>query len=160
VIFCVIYSLSCFTKLSPNFYVLLFGRLLAGIATSLLFSVPDSWMVCEHNAKGFDEGLLSDTFSWATFGNGLVAIVSGVIANWAADYYGVVAPFMVAIGMFTLAAGVIIAFWGENFGQTSVSHSLRLGTSPGTSFPHTSLIFIIEPISADQFAHGNCRRRR
>lgn len=112
--------MSCLTKLSPNFNVLLFGRLLAGIATSLLFSVPDSWMVCEHNNKGFDPSLLSETFSWATWGNGLVAILSGVLANSAVDSYGVVAPFMIAIGMFGLAGGVIVIYWGENFGQTKV----------------------------------------
>lgn len=50
--FCVIYSASCLTKLSPNFAVLLLGRLLAGIATSLLFSVFESWVVCEHGKQG------------------------------------------------------------------------------------------------------------
>jgi MFS transporter, MFS domain-containing protein family, molybdate-anion transporter len=50
--FCVIYSISCLTKLSPNFWVLILGRLLAGIATSLLFSVFEAWLVCEHGKLG------------------------------------------------------------------------------------------------------------
>jgi len=50
--FCVVYSLSCLTKLSPDFWVLMFGRILAGIATSLLFSVFEAWLVCEHGKKG------------------------------------------------------------------------------------------------------------
>ena len=131
--------------------MLLFGRLLAGIATSLLFSVPDSWMVCEHNAKGFEEGLLSDTFSWATFGNGLVAIISGILANWAADYYGVVAPFMVAVGLFTVAAGFIIAFWGENFGQTTVTYTPPPRfLAPRHVFP--TLLFLSFPLSPSLFS--------
>jgi len=133
-IFCVVYSLSCLTKLSPNFYVLLFGRVLAGIATSLLFSVPDSWMVCEHNQKGFEEGLLSETFSWATWGNGLVAILSGILANSAVDSFGVVAPFMVAVGMFTTAAGVIAIYWDENFGQTKARTKLSIFFLPFHQF--------------------------
>jgi len=51
IVYSVLYGLSCLSKLSPNFYVLLFGRVLAGIATSLLFSVFESWMVCEHNLR-------------------------------------------------------------------------------------------------------------
>jgi hypothetical protein len=47
------YSLSCITKLYNDFYVLLIGRILSGIATSLLFSSFESWMICEHNTVLF-----------------------------------------------------------------------------------------------------------
>ena len=47
------------------------GRLLAGVATSLLFSVFESWLVTEHNARKYSEESLSRTFALATFGNGL-----------------------------------------------------------------------------------------
>ena len=40
----------------------MFGRFLSGVATSLLFSSFESWMVSEHRGRGFDENLLSDTF--------------------------------------------------------------------------------------------------
>lgn len=39
------------------------GRLLGGIATSLLFSAFESWLVAEHFSRGFDEKWLGDTFS-------------------------------------------------------------------------------------------------
>lgn len=42
------YSLSCLTKHSSGFRVLLVGRILGGTATSLLFSVFESWVVAEH----------------------------------------------------------------------------------------------------------------
>lgn len=44
----VIYALSCATKHSPNYNVLMVGRLLGGTATSILFSVFESWVVAEH----------------------------------------------------------------------------------------------------------------
>ncbi len=49
--FCVVYGASCATKLSPNFAVLMAGRLLAGVATSLLFSVFEAWLVSEHKVS-------------------------------------------------------------------------------------------------------------
>ena len=61
------------------------GRLLGGVATSLLFSVFDAWMVFEHNKRGFDSSWLSSTFSAGAFGNSLVAITAGMIAQAAAD---------------------------------------------------------------------------
>ncbi|XP_038975212.1 uncharacterized protein LOC113461308 isoform X4 [Phoenix dactylifera] len=42
------YILSCITKHSPEYKVLMLGRVLGGIATSLLFSAFESWLVAEH----------------------------------------------------------------------------------------------------------------
>lgn len=50
-----------------------FGRFFAGIATSLLFSSFEAWMVCEHNKRGFEGAWLSETFGYLTLGNGFVA---------------------------------------------------------------------------------------
>ena len=47
--YCVTYILSCITKHSPQYKVLMLGRILGGIATSLLFSAFESWLVAEHN---------------------------------------------------------------------------------------------------------------
>ena len=63
----------CFTKMVPEYWTLMLGRFLSGVSTSLLFSVFESWMVCEHQKQGFDSSLLVGTFSNAIFGNGLVA---------------------------------------------------------------------------------------
>ncbi|KAI8929375.1 hypothetical protein BC831DRAFT_444187 [Entophlyctis helioformis] len=113
VLFCILYAVSCLTKLSSDFNMLLLGRLLGGISTSLLFSVFESWMVSEHHTRAFDESLLSDTFAWSTFLNGFVAIASGVIANVSVDTFGLVAPFMVS--------------WSENYGN-------KLASAPSPSF--------------------------
>eukprot|EP00249_Psilotum_nudum_P004410 c17934_g2_i1 orf=206-664(+) len=45
--YCVTYILSCMTKHSPEYKVLMVGRILGGIATSLLFSAFESWLVAE-----------------------------------------------------------------------------------------------------------------
>ena len=79
--FAVIYIFCCLTKLVNNFGVLMLGRFLGGIATSLLFSTFEAWMVSEHNSRGFHSDLLRETFSLATFGNGAVAVLAGVIAT-------------------------------------------------------------------------------
>lgn len=46
------------------------GRLLGGVATSLLFSAFESWLVAEHFSRGFDEKWLGDTFSKVGVGEG------------------------------------------------------------------------------------------
>jgi hypothetical protein len=47
--YCISYILSCITKHSPEYKILMIGRVLGGIATSLLFSAFESWLVAEHN---------------------------------------------------------------------------------------------------------------
>jgi hypothetical protein len=44
-LYVILYVLSCATKHSPDYWVLMFGRFLGGIATSLLFSAFESWVV-------------------------------------------------------------------------------------------------------------------
>ena len=70
---------------------------------------------------GFHSSLLSDTFSLATYGNGLVAIFSGLLANWLVEHFGVTSPFLAAIGFFALAALVITFTWKENYGDKVIS---------------------------------------
>ncbi len=53
----------------PNMHALLFGRVVGGISTCLLFSAFESWMVAEHRKCGFPEELLSSTFSIASSGD-------------------------------------------------------------------------------------------
>lgn len=82
---------------------------------------------------GFDANLLSQTFSWATWGNGLVAILSGVAANIVADAFGLVAPFMLAIVTFVVGGVVIAVSWSENYGQQSVRcAAVVVGAGPVT----------------------------
>ena len=43
------YTIGCVTKHFNNFSVLLVGRLFCGVATSLLNSAFESWLVAEHS---------------------------------------------------------------------------------------------------------------
>lgn len=115
-----IYSLSCVTKHSPNFGVLMVGRVLGGIATSLLYSAFESWLVAEHFKRGFSEQALGQTFSWAVFlGNGLMAIFAGFFGDFLVEkmQLGRVAPFDAAIVFMVAGGAVMIATWGENYGD-------------------------------------------
>jgi len=144
---CILYSVcyvsACFTKLVPDYWTLMLGRFLSGISTSLLFSVFESWMVCEHNRQGYDGSLLGETFSYATLGNGLVAVVAGLIANFAADKFGFVAPFVVAMVPLSIVAFLVFFTWTENYGGTGDS-----GSSDGSS-AFTSLVKGFELIKND-----------
>lgn len=117
--YCVCYIIACLTKLVNNYWLLMLGRFLSGIATSLLFSAFESWMVCEHHKQGFDSALLGETFSYATFGNGLAAVLAGLVANFAADTYGFVAPFVIALVPLTAVFFLASSNWSENYGNQS-----------------------------------------
>ena len=76
--FTIIYAASAMTKLIPNFYWLLLGRILGGVSTSILFSTFESWYVHEHSERhGFPSEWIGTTFSVTTFWNGVLAIVAG-----------------------------------------------------------------------------------
>ncbi|KAJ8497501.1 hypothetical protein OPV22_008053 [Ensete ventricosum] len=127
VTYCITYILSCMTKHSPQFKVLMLGRVLGGIATSLLFSAFESWLVAEHNKRGFEPQWLSITFSKAIFlGNGLVAIISGLFANLLTDNlgFGPVAPFDAAACFLAIGMAIILSTWTENYGDPSDSKGL------------------------------------
>ncbi|KAG2708547.1 hypothetical protein I3843_05G179800 [Carya illinoinensis] len=127
VTYCITYILSCITKHSPQYKVLMVGRILGGIATSLLFSAFESWLVAEHNKRGFEQQWLSITFSKAIFlGNGLVAIVAGLFGNLLVDSLalGPVAPFDAASCFLAIGMAIILSSWTENYGDPSESKDL------------------------------------
>jgi len=95
--------------------LLLLGRVLGGISTSLLFSAFEAWMVTEHRRRGFPEAWLGRTFGTCAVWNGVSAIAAGFMAQVAADKLGDIGPFQLAIAL-TALAGVGIALWRENYG--------------------------------------------
>ena len=81
-VYCGCYFLSCLAKHCRPFSMLLIGRVLGGVATSLLFSVFDSWLIRAHSIHKIDKNkYLSESFSTANFGSSVVAILSGLVAN-------------------------------------------------------------------------------
>jgi predicted MFS family arabinose efflux permease len=128
--YCVCYILGCLTKTVPEYWTLMVGRFLSGVSTSLLFCAFESWMVCEHFKQGYESSWLGETFAYATFGNGLVAVLAGLVANSVASSFGFVAPFIVALLPLTLVAAIVIGTWSENYGN----QTMNLASSMAKSF--------------------------
>eukprot|EP01098_Paradermamoeba_levis_P007008 TRINITY_DN2912_c0_g1_i5.p1 TRINITY_DN2912_c0_g1~~TRINITY_DN2912_c0_g1_i5.p1 ORF type:complete len:450 (-),score=150.21 TRINITY_DN2912_c0_g1_i5:137-1486(-) len=118
--FGVLYAISCLTKLYNDFWILMVGRLLSGVATSLLFSSFESWMVHEHHRRNFTPESLSGTFSLSIFCNGLVAIVAGLVASFSAQQWGYVSPFMISLVCLLVVVVLVSVTWSENFGDSSI----------------------------------------
>jgi len=131
-LYVVLYCSSCFTKHFPNFWMLMLGRIFGGIATSLLFSVFDSWMVKEHHERGFPSEWLSETFSSAMFGNSVAAILCGMAAQQAADFFplaplfnhmtmwgGSCTPFDMSIVCLLVGGMYVMGTWSENYGGST-----------------------------------------
>lgn len=108
----------------PSMPLLLAGRVLGGLSTSLLFSTFEAWMVTEHRRRGFPEPLLASTFAICSWGNGLVAILAGVLAQVASDVSGDIGPFQLAILLTILSLAMILP-WRENYGSSSSSSSMN-----------------------------------
>ena len=64
--FSILYTLGALSTRSSILAVLMLGRLMGGIGTSLLFSAPEAWMVGEHAREGQDGQFLGQTLVWRT----------------------------------------------------------------------------------------------
>lgn len=118
--FVVLYIISCLTKHINSFYILLIGRITGGTATSILFSAFDSWLIYEHQARGFHPEWLSNTFSIASIGNSASAIAAGIIATSLTMITGsLTAPFDCAIVFLLIGGVIILTRWTENYGDKS-----------------------------------------
>lgn len=118
-----------------DFNFLMFGRLLGGVATSLLFSIFEAWLIRAHADEGVRH-YLSKSFSWAAYGNSIVAIVAGLVANKAAASNkmetignqelvyigGYLNPFDISFAALVLCGLFAGLLWEENFGDSTSGH--------------------------------------
>ena len=103
--------------------------------------------------RHYEEDWLGGTFSAAIFvGNGLVAIVSGLVAHTLVEALGLgaVAPFDAAHAVLLLGGVVVLATWTENYGEEEGSgrvpslwgqiwaavRAIQQGTSPAPAWLH------------------------
>ncbi|VDN01606.1 unnamed protein product [Thelazia callipaeda] len=119
-LYSLLYGVACITIHFSNFWILTIGRIFSGISTSVLCSAFESWLIFEHNKRGFSKDLLSTVFSHAALGNSVVAIICGVIAQYAADIFGYVAPFDVSLAVLIMMAFCAMFCWTENYGSEKV----------------------------------------
>jgi len=111
--------------------VLLLGRLLGGVATSLLFSVFESWLIRAHTDAKLKQWL-PRSFRWAAYSNSIIAIVAGLLANKAAGAVamrsyseksalyvgGYLGPFDIALAALVLCGFFALTTWEENYGES------------------------------------------
>ena len=112
--FCLIYTLSCMSTLLDDLIILFVGRMLGGIATTLMYSVFESWMVTEYHHRRLDQSsmTLSSMFGIMTTLNGSVAIGAGLLGQLAVSFTQTKkSPFMVAIITLGTAAWLMLRGW-------------------------------------------------
>jgi len=132
IVYCVLEIIINTLEHSHDFNILLFGRVLGGISTNLLFSAFESWMTTEHRKKGFPEEWMSTTYSQASIGNGSMAVLAGIVSQVLEDKFGHIGPFQGAIAL-TVLALILILPWEENYGEKdsdddhSLSHQFTEG---------------------------------
>ena len=111
------------------------GRLLGGIATSLLFSVFEAWLIGAHASAGLMSHI-GKAFSTAQYGNSIIAIIAGQIANKAANHSefkpssedsgfytgGYLGPFDVSLVALIFCGLLASALWEENYGDTQTEN--------------------------------------
>ena len=124
-VFTLVYALSALCKVRSDFLMLLMGRVLGGLATSLLCSTFESWYVQQHLiTHNFPPVWLAGTFSRVTFYNGLLAITAGLLSSFLAEtlQLGPLAPFLAAIPLLGLCALTIALTWDQDDTSTNTDH--------------------------------------
>ncbi|VVC36952.1 Hypothetical protein CINCED_3A022475 [Cinara cedri] len=129
-ILCILYGLlysgCCITKLYENYRLLLLGRLLGGISTSILYSAFDSWYINEHvNYYKLPNEWLNNTFAKATFLNAMLAIFAGILSYFLVNIleFGPVSPFIMAIPFLMATSIYSIMSLNEHYIYNAISPS-------------------------------------
>ncbi|OBZ67712.1 Molybdate-anion transporter, partial [Grifola frondosa] len=108
---------ACACILVPYVPVLLFGRVLGGISTSILYSAFESWLISSSNSLALPQSDLSSIMGRATLVNGFVATAAGVASNQLVEVTGSFASPFIASGAVLLLGWVVIkGSWTENYG--------------------------------------------
>jgi MFS family permease len=118
IVYCILEIIINILEHFHHFPTLLFGRVLGGISTNLLFSAFESWMTTQHRHLGFPESWLQTTYSQMSIGNGTMAILAGIIAQLLEDSLGHIGPFQGAVALTVLSLFLILG-WDENYGEAN-----------------------------------------
>lgn len=113
-VFCVLYWLSCITKISNSVMILFVGRVLGGVSTTLLYSVFEAWMIHEHISRDLENKGLpqNQILSQMTTCSSVVAIIAGVVGHILVDIFGTnLAPFMASAACLAVAFVLILRLW-------------------------------------------------
>lgn len=90
---------------------------MGGLATSILFSVFESWLISEAKTKGMSGAELGSFLGRCTLVNGIVAAASGIVSDAVVHYSDTYkSPFVLSGALLLVAAAVIRTSWAENYG--------------------------------------------
>lgn len=140
-VFCVTYSIACFSTLVPKLPILILGRVFGGLSTSLMYSAFESWMVTEYHKRQVEKAgtSLSSMFGIMTTLNSIVAILAGVFSEWLVQVTSTKrAPFMASAGLLVIAFWIILACWVRRTAPTNLVHA-EIVYRPRTTVTVTSL---------------------
>jgi MFS family permease len=116
-IFCVTYTLTCVCIQFSFLPILLLGRVLGGISTSILYSAFESWLISSSTSLALAPSDLSTIMGRATLLNGFVATGAGVVSNQlVSTTTSFASPFVASAALLVLAYVVIRGTWMENYG--------------------------------------------
>jgi len=107
-------SMGCILLSNGHFDLLMLSRVTYGIASSLLHSAFDAYLVQEHSSLGFPEDWLNQTFSSLTHSMALVSCLSGVFGQIAARSGGIYGPTALSCGLFALMTLYIAFTWRKD----------------------------------------------
>lgn len=121
-VYCAAYVIACLSVLFDNIFILFAGRIAGGVATTLLYSVFEAWLITEYHSRGLDRSnlKLGGIFSNMTMLSSIVAIASGIFGDaLVAQFEGArIWPFIAGAGSASMAAVLILKLWPENHGVT------------------------------------------
>ncbi|TFK38208.1 hypothetical protein BDQ12DRAFT_684172 [Crucibulum laeve] len=129
--FCILYTLTCVLITVPSLPVLILGRILGGISTSILFSAFESWLVSSSNSLSLPSSDLSAIMGKATLLNGFMAATAGVVSNqFVRATKDFTAPFIASGCVLLVGWCTIRATWSENFGSRDDSSETNGHSDP------------------------------
>lgn len=120
---CGLSILACISVHADSLPLLFAGRLAGGIASSLLHSSFEAWYCTAAEAVPFSkkegrQSWISRVLTLQTFGDGLSAVLAGVVANKVYDAMGgPVAVFETSLITSVGASIGCLVLWTENYGQ-------------------------------------------
>ncbi|KAJ8397076.1 hypothetical protein AAFF_G00011300 [Aldrovandia affinis] len=129
-LFCLAYSACCLTKLSRDYFILILGRVLGGLSTSLLATAFEAWYVHHHlGVRDFPHEWIPSTFARAAGWNHGLAVGAGLVANLLAEWAGLgpVAPFVLAIPCLAACGWVVLWDWGKEETEGGLGHDKSQG---------------------------------
>lgn len=134
--FCIIHSIACLTVLSSSLPVIFLGRVLSGVGLTLLWTVFESWMVTEFNARGLHASSISLTtmFGIMTTSNCMCAILGGVLGHCLVlALRSRTNPFVLGIALEFVAVYLMFRDWNENYGTRQTTDEEEISEAPEKS---------------------------